>query len=112
MSNSLRAILVISAIFVLLFIVRKTRKAQLQAIDSVFWLLFSFSFVLLALFPEIALWLSGVFGFQAASNFVFLYVIAILVVREFGNTVKIARMRERLNQLVEEIALRDIDKGN
>lgn len=110
MTVSLRVLLVASAIFVLVFVVRKIRKSQLQVLDAVFWLFFSLSFVILALFPQIASTLASLLGFQAASNFVFLYVIAVLVVRDFSQTVKLARLRERFNILNEEIALREIRK--
>ncbi|EEA90106.1 DUF2304 domain-containing protein [Collinsella stercoris] len=110
MTVSLRVLLVASAIFVLVFVVRKIRKSQLQVLDAVFWLFFSLSFVILALFPQIASTLASLLGFQAASNFVFLYVIAVLVVRDFSQTVKLARLRERFNILNEEIALREISK--
>lgn len=107
MTASLRILLVISAVFVLIFVVRKIRKSQLQVMDAVFWLFFSLSFVLLAVFPQIASALASLLGFQAASNFVFLYVIAVLVVRDFSQTVKLARLRDRFNALLQEVALRD-----
>lgn len=106
MTASLRALLVVSALLVCLFVLHKIRKAQLQVMDAVFWLLFSLSFVVLAVFPEIASTISAALGFQAASNFVFLYVIAILVMRDFAMTVKFARLRDRFESLVKEIALR------
>ena len=108
MNDSLRILLVISAVFVLIFVVRKIRKSQLQVMDAVFWLFFSLSFVLLAVFPQIASALASLLGFQAASNFVFLYVIAALVVRDFSQTVTLARLRERFNTLLQEVALREL----
>lgn len=110
MTASLRILLIVSAAFTLFFVIRKIRKSQLQVLDAVFWLTFSLSFVALAVFPQIADFLASVLGFHAASNFVFLYVIAILVVRDFSQTVKLARLRERFNILNEEIALREISK--
>ncbi|MFR3450508.1 MAG: DUF2304 domain-containing protein [Collinsella sp.] len=72
-------------------------------------LLFSLSFVVWLSFPQIAAVVSQALGFQAASNFVFLYVVAVLVVRDFSTTVKYARLRDRLTSLIQEIALRDVD---
>lgn len=54
MSISLRVLLIVSAAVVLLFVVRKLKKSQMQVLDSLFWLLFSLSFVMLGIFPEIA----------------------------------------------------------
>lgn len=107
MTLSLRIVLIASAIAVLLFMIRKIRKSQIQTLDSVFWLFFSLSFVILAVFPELAQVIAALLGFQAASNFVFLYVIAALVVRDFTMTVKYAQLRDKLNSLIQEIALKE-----
>lgn len=109
MAASLRVVLVVSALVVLLLMVRKIRKSQMKAMDAFFWLLFSLSFVVLAAFPDVATYLALALGFQAASNFVFVYVIAVLVVRDFAFTVRFAQLRDRFDLLVEEIALHDIE---
>lgn len=107
MTGPLRAVLIVCAFLVLYFIIRKIKKAQIQVLDSVFWLFFSLSLVLLAVFPGIAVSVSRLLGFMAPSNFVFVYVIAILVMRDFSNTVKVAKLREKVNELIQEIALRE-----
>ena len=106
MSIVLRAVLLLGALLVLYFVVRKLRKAQIEVLDYVFWLFFAFSFVVLAAFPQVAFWLSSLLGFESPANFVFLYVIVLLLYREFSNTVSISKLRRRINQLVEEQALR------
>ena len=68
MSISLRVLLIVSAAVVLLFVVRKLKKSQMQVLDSLFWLLFSLSFVMLGIFPEIAVACSELFGFVSPSN--------------------------------------------
>lgn len=107
MTPVLRIVLVACALIVLFFIARKIRKSQIQVMDSVFWLLFSLSLVVIAVFPEIAYALSDLLGFQAPVNFVFLYVMAMLIMRDFSSTVKNAQLRAKLTDLVQEIALRD-----
>lgn len=106
MSSVLRVVLILGAFAILFVIVKKLRKAQIQVLDSVFWLFFALSFVVLAAVPQIAFWLAGTLGFESPSNFVFLYAIALLLYREFSNTVKIAELRRRVNALVEELALK------
>lgn len=105
MSISLRVLLIVSAAIVLIFVVRKLKKFQMQALDSLFWLLFSLSFVILGIFPEIAIACSALFGFVSPSNLVILYVIAVLVVRDFCNSLRLAKLEERLNSLVQAVAL-------
>lgn len=108
-SFTLRALLIFFAVVVFYFVIRKLKKAQMQVLDSLFWLLFSISFVLLGIFPEIAVRIADLLGFMSASNFVFLYVIAVLVVRDFTSSVRLARQEERLNMLVQSIALKNIE---
>lgn len=103
----MRVMLVICAVVVLVFVIRKLKKSQMQAFDSIFWLLFSLSFVIFGVFPRlpiaVALWL----GFESPANFVFLFVISVLVVRDFTNSIRLSKQEQRLNALVQEIALRD-----
>lgn len=105
MSFTLRVLLIVSAVLVCAFVFFKLKRAQMQVLDSLFWLLFSSSFVLLGVFPQIANCISELLGFLSPSNFVFLYVVAVLVVRDFRNSLHIAKLEERLNALVQAVAL-------
>lgn len=105
MSFTLRVLLVVFAVIVFYFVIRKLKRAQMQVLDSLFWIMFSTSFVLLGIFPEIAVRIAGLLGFMSASNFVFLYVIAVLVVRDFTISLRLAKQEERLNSLVQAAAL-------
>ena len=82
----------------------------MQVLDSLFWLLFSLSFVLLGVFPDIAIFVSNKLGFISASNFVFLYVIAVLVMRDFSNSLRLSKQEESINELTQSIALREKQK--
>ena len=110
MSLTMRAMFIICAVLVLGFVIRKIKKCQMQAIDSIIWLFFSFSFVLFGVFPEIPAVISSWLGFMSASNFVFLYVIAVLVIRDFANSIRLSKQEQRLSALAQEIALRGIDE--
>lgn len=107
MSTSLRIFLILSAVLVLVAIVCKIRKTEIQISDSVFWFFFLGSFVLFAIFPQIAHALSDFFGFDATSNFIFFYAVGSLIIRNFTLTLQIARIRSRFTSLVQQLALRD-----
>lgn len=47
------------------------------------------------------------FGFQAASNFVFVYVMAVLVVCGFAGTLKYPSLKDRFDELISEQAVRE-----
>lgn len=111
MTLTLRALLISSAALVFFFVVRKLKRSQMQVLDSMFWILFSLSFVLFGFFPEIANYISCELGFLSASNFVFLYVIAVLVVRDFSNSLRLVKHEERINGLAQSIALGNCGKA-
>lgn len=103
-------VLIVGALCAFAFILRKIRKSEIKIADSTFWFLFAFSLVLLAVFPPIASFFSNILGIESPSNFVFLYVIAVLVLREFLSTVELAKLRARVAQLTQREALKDLEE--
>lgn len=111
MSVTLRALCVVGAAITFWIIVRRIKRASVRMDDSVFWIAFSFALLLIAIFPNIPSFFAKLFGFQATSNFVFLAVICVLLMREFSNTMKISRLNSRLDELIEEQALAAKEAG-
>ena len=111
MSLTLRMLCVAGAAITFLIIASRVRKARVRIDDSIFWIVFSFGLLVIAIFPDIPHFLARMFGFQATSNFVFLAVITLLLMREFSNTVKISALNSRLNELVQEQAL-ETERGS
>lgn len=107
MGTSLRIFLILSAVLALVVIVCKIRKTEIQISDSVFWFFFLGSFVLFAIFPQVAHAFSDFFGFDATSNFIFFYAVGSLIIRNFTLTLQIARIRSRFTLLVQQLALQD-----
>lgn len=108
MSAVFTIVLIIGAVVAFAYILRKIRKSEIKIADSTFWFLFAASLVLLAIFPQIAYFFSDLLQVQSPSNFVFLYVIAVLVIREFLTTVEISKLRARVTQLTQQKALEDL----
>ena len=81
MTGNLRIFLLIGAALLLVLVARKIKKSQLIA---------------------------DLLGFQSASNFVFLAVIAILLWRLFRLQENVVTLRRKLTTLAQEIALKDI----
>ena len=82
MSLLFSATLLIGALLTFWFVLRKIRKAEVTIADSTFWFLFAFSLVLMGVFREIPFFFANVFDIESPANFVFVYVIAVLVLRE------------------------------
>lgn len=101
-------VLVVCAVCAFCYILRKIRKSEITIGDSTFWFLFAASLVLLAVFPQIAFFFAGLLDIQSPSNFVFLYVIAVMVIHEFFSTAEIAKLRARVAALAQDRALDDL----
>lgn len=108
MTGNLRIFLLIGAALLLVLVARKIKKSQFDTHDTFFWLGLSVLLILAAAFPQLVYAVSNLLGFQSASNFVFLAVIAILLWRLFRLQENVATLRRKLTALVQEIALKDI----
>lgn len=100
----LRALLVLGALAAL-FVVGKQVKKKILVEDAVFWVVVAVVFVVIAVFPDIAISLAYALGFMSASNFVYLVIIALLLWKAFANSAEISRLRTKVNELAQEIAL-------
>lgn len=107
MNSILRGALIICALLMLVFITRKVRKSQFDTADSLFWLFLSGCLLIVAIFPGIAYFFSNLLGIQSPSNFVFLAVIGLLMIREFTIQAQLSQLRRKTATLAQEIALRE-----
>ena len=62
---------------------------------------------MLSLFPEIAYRASSLLGFQAPINFVYLVIIAVLIVNQFAMTIRISQMDSKVRKLAQRVALNE-----
>lgn len=105
MSLLFSATLLVGALLTFWLILRKIRKAEVTIADSTFWFLFALSLVLMGVFREIPFFFANVFDIESPANFVFVYVIAVLVLREFHTTVEVSQLRAKVRNLVQNEAL-------
>lgn len=110
MSINYRIVLVLGALIVFVFVLRKLKKTEMSIVNSVFWLLFAAALVIAAVFPGIVFFFSNLIGIESPSNFIFLGVIAFLFIKCFTLTVEVSNLKERLDILAQEIALRDHER--
>lgn len=111
MPLSLRLLLIIASLITMIFVFRKIRKAQFVVEDTLYWLFFCLFLLVLSIFPQLSFTLAKLCGFEAASNFVFVSIIFLLLVKLFLMSVKISKLENKMNQLVQKYAL-DHKKNN
>ncbi|HCW56273.1 MAG TPA: DUF2304 domain-containing protein [Erysipelotrichaceae bacterium] len=107
MPYSLRILLIFASVLTLLFIIRNIRKAKLRLIDGFSWVLLSIFFIIISVWPEIIYSLSRKLGFISSINMVYLIVIFLLLLKLFFSSLKISALESRINELAQEVALRD-----
>ena len=80
MSTILRVMLLVASLVTAVWILRKIRKNRVKQEDALFWLCFAFMLALFGIFPKLSYMMAEILGIQSPANFVFLAVIAILIV--------------------------------
>lgn len=105
MGPLLRLLIIVGALVIVSMVLKSIKKSRIQIEDSIFWVSFVCVIILVAVFPSIMVWLAGLFGFVSTSNFVFLIVVGILLLKVFTSSVEISRLKYRVNQLAQEVAL-------
>lgn len=110
MSITLRIILIICSILSFLLCIKRIKQAKLKIINSVVWMLGSFLLILMSIFSQAVEWISAKLGFVAPVNFVFLIIIAFLLIETFINNIRITELNEKIKELNHYIALKEENK--
>lgn len=106
-SPVLRIALLLGSVWLVYVVISRVKRSKIQIEDSVFWVVLAVVILLNAIFPQIAYFFSGLLGIASPSNFVFLLISAILLLKEFSNSTQISVLKHKVNQLAQEIALAD-----
>lgn len=105
MSMLLRGVLIAASVLTTLLIMRKIRKEKMMIEESLFWIGFSFMLILFSIFPQIVFKMSDMVGTQSPSNFIFLFIIFVLIVRMFQMSMKISQLEAKFKDLVARMAI-------
>ena len=107
MSGILRVLLLLGAVVLFMFIYRKLKKSQLQVDEAFFWIAFSVILIILGLAPEVGIFFARKLGVVSASNFIYLCIIFLLILKVFLLTIKVSSLEHKVANLVQELAIRE-----
>ena len=110
MTYTLRLMLLVICTITFLYVMRKIRKSQMQIEDSIYWIAFSVLLLILSIFPILGEIGSRLLGIISPVNFMFLFIIAILIFKVFSLSIKVSQLDNRLKQLSQYIALEKNEK--
>lgn len=105
MSISARIVMCLGSIIVLIFILLKIRKKRIHIHYAIYWTFFSMCICTLCIFPRIITLIAKVFGVQIPLHIFLMGIICLLVLKLFGDTVKISELERKVETLVQEIAI-------
>ena len=100
-----RVILVIVSILTMAFMMRKIRQAKVQIEAALFWVIMALILVVFSLFPAVADACAHLLGIYSTPNFLFLFMIFLLIVKMFHMSIKMSQLETRVKELVQEMAL-------
>lgn len=99
-------VLIFVSIMTCAFILRSIRKSQVQINDAIFWVFFSLILLVFSIFPGLAETIASALGIVSAVNFIFLFVIFLLLINQFQLTLRLSKLDTKFKNLVQTIALR------
>lgn len=105
MNTVLQNILVIASILFFSFILSMVRDKKLELKYALTWILTSFSFIILSIFPEIVRFIAYILHIKEPVNALFLSIIFFLLVIVFTLTISLSRNANRVKTLTQEIGI-------
>lgn len=110
MSFALRITLFVFSLLTFVFIISRIRKSKIRLEDSIFWLCLGALLLILAIFPQIFFFFSGLIGTMAPVNLVFLFFIFILLIATFNLSMRISRADTRIKELTQQLAIEKLER--
>ena len=100
-------VLIFVSLATVTFILKGIRKSQ---VHSLFWIFFSLVLLVFSVFPKLAEIIARALGIVSAVNFIFLFIIFLLLINQYQLTVRLSKLDTKFKNLVQTIALRGKDE--
>ena len=105
MTASLTNTLIIVAIFMMIVTSFFLLKGRIPEKYSIVWYFFAILILLIALFPNIFVFLSKWLGFEVMSNLVIAILIGLIILLTMVLTIMIAGQKKKTTMLIQEISI-------
>jgi hypothetical protein len=104
-STAAHVLIIVLAAAVIAFIVHLVRSRRLRAKYSVLWLTIGLGLAILAVFPDLLVWISDLFGIGYPPATFMLLALSFLLVLVLHFSWELSRLEDRTRALAEEYAL-------
>ena len=99
MTMMLRVILIVVSVITMTFMMRKIRQAKVQIEAAMFWVIMALLLVIFAVVPGVADLCARLLGIYSTPNFLFLFMIFLLIIKAFGMTIQISQLESKQREL-------------
>lgn len=93
------------ALLSLWYVVWRIRHSKMQIEYAIFWIVLGILGIVMASIPETIYFITRLLGMQSPANVVYLFIIAILLLKTFMLTIELSSVENKLKDLVQQIAL-------
>jgi hypothetical protein len=101
---------VLLTVFVVVVVLRLVAHRQLLVKYAVLWIAVASLLSALAVFPALLERISGLLGFQVASNMLFFAAISLLLAIALQLSLEVSRVERQLQRVAEELALLGVNR--
>lgn len=112
MTALFRLVLVAVSIGTFAIVMQKIRNSKMRLEDAVFWVLLCVMFIIFALFPVVPDTMAAMLGIYSTANFLFLFMIFILLMKTFTMSLHISELEKKIEELTQSLALSDHERKN
>ena len=110
MTITLRIVLMIGSLISFVLCIAKIKQSKLKVENSVIWMVGSILLITMSIFSNAIEWIANKLGFMAPVNFVFLIIIAFLLIQAFIDNIRISTLNEKIKDLNHYIALKEKER--
>ena len=89
------------------YMLRKIRQSKVKIEYSIYWIVFSCILIVFSVFPQIPSVLSKILGIQTPVNFIYLFIIFILLIKLFYNSLLLSKLEEKITNLAQRVAVEE-----
>lgn len=100
-----RIVLIVCSISTTYFMIKKIRNSKLQIEHAIFWLMFAFLLIVISVFPQLTICGAKLLGIYSSTNFIFLAILFIVILKLFSATIEISNLEYRIKELSQKIAI-------
>lgn len=105
MSVMLRIFLIAMSVISLLYVIWRIRHSKMQIEYALFWIIFAFLLIILSVFPQIVYWVTDKMGMISPANVVYLFIIAVLMMKTFMLTIELSSLETKFKDLAQQVGI-------